>query len=144
MEVEDKFLKTEVPTVVMYRKPFQHCEAEECHYHWNAKYMDPPPHNMLFRMCCFRMGWNSKKQKFYRQKFLSNAYFCLCNMDCLQKIVPVVKRKHLYMGNYYFQSLTQEHMDLLKQYSYWDHILNKQKQLIDKAASKHKGNGKKE
>ena len=40
--------------------------------------------------------------------------------------------------------LTQEHMDLLKQYGYWDNILNNRKQLIDEAASKHKGNGKKE
>ena len=113
---------------------FQCCEAEECCYYWHAKYMEPP-HNMLFRMHCFRMGWDpkNKKQKYYRQNFLSNAYFCLCKMDCLQKIVPGVKCKHLYMGIYYFQSLTQEHMDLLKQYSYWDHILNSQKQLIDEA-----------
>ena len=65
-------------------------------------------------------------------------------MDCLQKIVPGVKRKHLYMGNYYFQSLMQEHVDLLKQYSYWDHILNSWKQLIDKATSQHQGNGQNE
>ena len=43
MEVEDEFLKTEVPTVVMYHKSFQCCEAEECHYCWNVKYMKPPP-----------------------------------------------------------------------------------------------------
>ena len=61
MEVEDELIKTEVPTVVMYHKSFQHCEAEECYYHWNAKYMEPP-HNMLFRMHCFRMGWDPKKK----------------------------------------------------------------------------------
>ena len=43
MEVEDEFIKTEVPTVVMYHKSFQHCEAEECCYRGNAKYMEPPP-----------------------------------------------------------------------------------------------------
>ena len=147
IEVEDGFLKTEVPTVVMYHKSFQHCEAEEYCYCWNAKHMEtppPPPNNMLFRMRCFRMGWDPKKQKYYRQKFLSNAYFCLHNMDCLQKIVSGVKHKHLYIGNYCFQSLMQEHVDLLKQYSYWDNILNNRKQLIDETASKHKGNGKKE
>ena len=42
MEAKEKLLKTEVPTVVMYQKSFQHCEAEECHYHWNEKYMEPP------------------------------------------------------------------------------------------------------
>ena len=41
-------------------------------------------------------------------------------------------------------SLMQEHMDLLKQYGYWDHILNSQKQLIDEAASQHQGNGQNE
>ena len=151
MEVEDEFLKTEVPTVlktevptvVMYHTSFKHCEAEECGYRWNPKYMEPP-HNMLFRMCCYRLGWDPKKHKYYRQKFLSNAYFCIHNMNCLQKIVPGVKHKHLYMGNYYFQSLTQEHMDLLKQYGYWDNIINNRKQLIDDATSKDTGNGNQE
>ena len=41
MEVEDEFLKTEVPTVVMYHTSFKHCEAEECSYRWNPKYMEP-------------------------------------------------------------------------------------------------------
>ena len=47
-KLEDEFLKTEVPTVVMYHTCFKHCEAEECGFHWNPKYMEPP-HNMLFR-----------------------------------------------------------------------------------------------
>ena len=38
----------------------------------------------------------------------------------------------------------QEHVDLLKQYSYWDHIVNSQKQLINEAASQHQGNGQNE
>ena len=69
--------------------------------------------------------------------------FAFETWDCLQKIVPGVKHKHLYMGNYYFQSLTHEHMDLLKQYGYWD-IINNRKQLIDDATSKHMGNGNQE
>ena len=122
MEVEDEFLKTKVPTVIMYHTSFQ-------------RYDGPHPHNMLFRMCCFRMGWDPKRKKQYKQNYLSNAYFCFCNMDCLQKMLPGVKRKHLYMGNYYFQSLIQEHVDLLKQYGYSNHILNSWKQLIDEAAN---------
>ena len=59
MEVEDEFLKTEVPTVVMYHTSFKHWEAEECGYRCNPKYMEPP-HNMLFRMCCYRLGWDPK------------------------------------------------------------------------------------
>ena len=127
----------------MYYTSFKHCEAEECGYRWNPKYMEPP-HNMLFRMHCYRLGWDPKKQKYYRQKFLSNAYFCIQNIDCLQKIVPGVKHKHLYMGNYYFQSLTHEHVDLLKKYGNWDNIINNRKQLIDDATSKHTDNGNQE
>ena len=56
-------------------------------------------------------------------------------MNCLQKIVPGEKAQTL------VQSLMQEHMDLLKQYSYWDHILNTWKQLIEEATSQHQGNG---
>ena len=106
--------------------------------------MESPPTICYSECTASEWGGIKKNQKYYRQKFLSNAFFCLCNMDCLQKIVPGVEHKHLYMGNYYFQSLMQEHVGRLKQYSYWDDILNNQKQLIDEAASKHKGNGKKE
>ena len=70
MEVEDEFLKTEVPTVVMYHTSFKHCEAEECGYCWNPKYMEPP-HNMLFWMHCYRLGWDPKKQKYITGK---NSY----------------------------------------------------------------------
>ena len=38
----------------------------------------------------------------------------------------------------------QEHVDLLKQYGYWDNIINNQKQLIDDATSKDTGNGNQE
>ena len=67
MEVEDEFLKTEVPTVVMNHTSFKHCEAEECGYRWNPKYMEPP-HNMLFRMHCYRLGWDPKKTEILQAK----------------------------------------------------------------------------
>ena len=34
MEVEDVHLKTHAPTVVMYHKSFQRCEADNCQYWW--------------------------------------------------------------------------------------------------------------
>ena len=40
MEVEDEFLKTKVPTLVMYHKSFQHCEAKECCYHYGKDCTD--------------------------------------------------------------------------------------------------------
>ena len=102
------------------------------------------PSQHVIKDALLQIGVGSKKHKYCRQKFLSNAYFCIRNMDCLQKIVPGAKHKHLYMGNYYFQSLTQEHVDLLKQYGYWDNIINNRKQLTDDATSKDTGNGNQE
>ena len=31
----------------------------------------------------------------------------------------------MYMGNFYFQSLTPGHKAVLEEYSYWKHIVNK-------------------
>ena len=61
MEVEEELLKTKVPTVVMYHKSFQCCEAEECHYCWNAKYMEPP--TMCYSGCVASEWGGIKKNK---------------------------------------------------------------------------------
>ena len=47
MEVEDAHLKTRAPTVVMYHKSFQRCEADNCQYWWIPEEMEEP-HNLLF------------------------------------------------------------------------------------------------
>ena len=47
MDVEEAYLKTRVPTVVMYHRSFQHCEADNCQYQWTPDEMEAP-HNMLF------------------------------------------------------------------------------------------------
>ena len=45
------------------------------------------------------------------------------------------------MGNYYFQALTQEHVKLLQQYGYWEHILKSHQNLIDNANSQQNQTG---
>ena len=59
MEVEDAHLKTCAPTVVMYHKSFQHCEADNCQYRWIPEEMEEP-HNLIFQMQCYRSGWDAK------------------------------------------------------------------------------------
>ena len=59
MEVEDAHLKTRAPTVVMYHKSFQCCEADNCQYRWVPEEMEEP-HNLLFQMQCYRWGGMQK------------------------------------------------------------------------------------
>ena len=137
MEVEDEFLKTQVPTVVMYHKSFQHCEAEECRYHWNAKYMEPPT-------ICYSGYVASEWGGIQKNKIIigKTSY----QMPIFAFIIWIAYRRLslVLSANTCTWAITQEHMDLLKQYSYWDHILNSWKQLIDEATSQHQGYGQNE
>ena len=123
MEIDDAHLKTRAPTVVIYHKSFKQCEADKCQYWWVEDEMEEP-HNLLFRMKSYR--W---------QNFLSNAYFCINDMSCLEQAKCNVKKSDIYMGNFYFQALKQHHVDLLQTYGYWDHILTNRQQLITKSTS---------
>ena len=125
MDVEDAYLKTRVPNVVMYHRSFQCCEADNCQYWWTPDEMEAP-HNMLFQMKSYRWGWDAKNSRCYRQNFLSNAYLCIHHMSCLEQARRNVQ-KNFYMGDYYFQDLTQEHVKLLQHYGYWEHILKSHK-----------------
>ena len=46
VDVEDAYLKTWVPTVVMYHRSFQCYEADNCQYQWTPDEMEAP--HMLF------------------------------------------------------------------------------------------------
>ena len=59
MEVEDAHLKTHAPTVVMYHKSFQRCEADNCQYQWIPEEMEEP-HNLLFQ-CSVTGGGGMQK-----------------------------------------------------------------------------------
>ena len=37
---------------------------------------------------------------------------------------------HVYMGNFYFQSVTPAHKAVLEEYRYWKHIVNNQDEVI--------------
>ena len=92
MEVEDAHLKTRTPIVVMYHKSFQRCEADNCQYWWIPEEMEEP-HNLLFRMQCYRWGWDAKNSQRYRQNFLSNAYFCIHHMSGIEQARRNVKKQ---------------------------------------------------
>ena len=63
------------------------------------------PHNLLFQMKTFRK-YKNKDGKIVTNHFLSNAYYCIQNLDCLKKYLPGVKPQHIYMGNLHFNQMT--------------------------------------
>ena len=48
----------------------------------------------------------------------TNAYYCIDNIACLQKELPGSIKDYMYMGNFYFQSLTPGHKVVLEEYGY--------------------------
>ena len=60
-------------------------------------------------------------------------------MSCLEQARQNVQKKNIYMGNYYFQDLTQEHVKLLQHYGYWEHILKSHQNVIDNTNSEQTG-----
>ena len=126
-DLEQQFLETRVPTVVFYNKSFKTCYAPNCKYQWDPKYMETP-FNMLFHM---KTQWKKPTISGPRcNKFLSNAYYCLQNLECLRSELPGVQMHHIYMGNFYFQGLTDAQIGILKEYGYWKHIVSNRKKNI--------------
>ena len=126
---EQQFLETRVPTVVFYNQSFKTCYNSRCKYQWDPKYIQPP-FNMLFHMKtqCKR----PTKHEVERNCFLSNAYYCFQNLDCLRSELPGVQVHHVYMGNFYFQGLTDGQIGILKNYGYWEHIVaNRRKNIAE-------------
>ena len=90
--------------------------------------MSPPPHNMV--ICSkTRRSRIINGQKF-RCKDHTNAYYCIDNIACLCKELPGSIKDHMYMGNFYFQSLTLGHKAVLEEYSYWKHIVKNWDEVI--------------
>ena len=74
-----------------------------------------PPYNMLFHMKTQQK--RPTKYGVEQNDFLSNAYYCFQNLDCLRSELPGVQMHHLYMGNY-FQGLTDGQIGILKNHGY--------------------------
>ena len=87
------------------------------------------PHNMLFQMWSYRWGWDAKNSRHYRQNFFQTHTFAFIICLALSKQDKMCKKN-------IFQDLTQEHVNLLQQYGYWEHILKSCQNLIDNANSK--------
>ena len=51
------------------------------------------------------------------------AFFCTCDMACIELEFPKVQKKHIYMGNLTFRDLTPTHKKFLKLKGYWDAII---------------------
>ena len=127
-ELEDALLKTCIPTVVKYQTSYQRCET--CKYKWDVNYMEMP-HNIIFRMKMFCEWHINRFGPIQHNHFLSNACFCLHHMDCLTKIVPGMQKKHLYMDNCNMCKMTDDHVQLLKNYGYWENIITNRKKLLE-------------
>ena len=136
IDVEDAYLKTRVHTVVMYHRYFQHCKADNCQYRWTPDKTEP--HNMLFKMQSYRWGGMQKIVDIIGKIFCQTHTFAFIICLALSKQDEMCKKK-IYMGNYYFQDLTQKHAKLLQHYGYWEHILKRCQNLIDNANSELTG-----
>ena len=89
-----------------------------------------PPFNMLF--CMKTQRRRPTKNGVERNHFLSNAYYCFQNLECLRSELPGVQVHHVYMGNFYFQGLTDGRIGILKSYGYWEHIVaNRKKNIVE-------------
>ena len=80
------------------------------------------PHNMIIRSKTRR--WRIFNGQKIRCKTYTNAYYCINNLACVRKQLPGTVKINMYMGNFYFQSLTPSHKEvLLQEYLYWNNIL---------------------
>ena len=115
---EDRLLCGSQLTIVMYNHIIQKCYT--CDVRYDLNFMCPP-HNMVIRSKTRRSRIiNGQK---IRWKDYTNAYYCVDNIACLQKELPGTVRDHMYMGNFYFQSLTPGDKAVLEEYGYWKHIV---------------------
>ena len=112
------------PTIVMYNHMIQKCYTCDVRYDPNF-------------MCLSHMVIRSKTRRSriinghkIRCKDYTNAYYSVDNIACLQKELPGTVRDHMYMGNFYFQSLTLGHKAVLEEYGYWKHIVKNWDEVI--------------
>ena len=82
-----------------------------------------PPNNMLFRIKTYREYTRKADGVQVKNTYRSNAFYCLETMECVHRVNKGACKNHIYMSNFYFQSLTPGHVAILKEIGYWEHIL---------------------
>ena len=115
---EDRLLSGRQPAIVMYNRMIQKCFT--CEVDFDPDFMCAP-HNMVIRSKTRR--WRIFNGQKICCKTYTNAYYCIDNLACVRKQLPGTVKNHMYMGNFYFQSLTPGHKEVLQEYGYWNNIL---------------------
>ena len=110
---EDRLLSGRQPTIVMYKHMIQKCFTCDL--------------NMIQILCVHCISWSLGQKAeggglLMAAEFNTNVYYCIDNTACLRRELPGTVRDHLYMGNFYFQSVTPAHKAVLEEYRYWMHI----------------------
>ena len=80
------------------------------------------PGNLVFSKKTRRLRPDGKGGQI-KNKIATNAFFCACDMACIEIEFPKVQKKHIYMGNLTFRDLTPAHKKFLKLKGYWDAII---------------------
>ena len=80
------------------------------------------PGNLVFSKKTRRLRPDGKGGQI-KNKIATNAFFCACDMACIELEFPKVQKKHIYMGNLTFRDLTPAHKKFLKLKGYWDAII---------------------
>ena len=122
---EDHLLCGRQQTIVMYNCIIQKCYT--CNVRYDPNFMCPP-HNMV--ICSKTRRSRIINGSKIRCKDYTNAYYCIDNIACLRKELPGTVRDHMYMGNFYFQSVTLGHKAVLEEYGYWKHIVKNRDEVI--------------
>ena len=122
---EDCLLSGRQPTCVMYNHMIQKCFT--CDLKYDPNFMCTS-HNMVIRSKTRR--WRIINGHRIRCKDYTNTYYFINNIACLRRELPGTVRDHLYMGNFYFQSVTPAHKAVLEEYGYWKHIVQNRDEVI--------------
>ena len=138
MDVEDAYPKMWVPTIVMYHRSFQCCNAMQTTVNIGGHQMKWKHHTTCCSKCSLTGGGGMQKLVgIIGKNFCQTHTFAFIICLALSKQDEMCKK--IYGGNYYFQNLTQEHVNLLQQYGYWEHILKSCQNLIDNANCEQTG-----
>ena len=120
--IEKALLEMEVPNIVMYNNRIQGCYYEKCCHKWDPMFMIPP-NNIIFRMKTYRRYTRKSYGVQVKNTYDSNAYYGLEMPECVCRINKGACKNHIYMSNFYLQSLIPGHVAILKELGYWDHII---------------------